>query len=331
MSKSRKIILMICIMLMLIVTTMYFKHDNMLYCGLNTKVLELKDGKIYLKGEYLIQKGILKKTQKESINEDVPFDIKNADVFKVTDTNLTETVRADSLKKGDDVMINIYDNELEKNRIGEIGKIYAVYYQIQENVETSKTAYPPMIMIDDKLYKDTGYVNSAIKSETFDGKITNSVDGSEKPAKNNESNFGKGYGYKICDEGIVNVKINDKWEIFREVGLKAKNDIIPGVAHFKGIVIDTDENRILVRIIEVPDDYKWIFEQYKINNELKPIRADIDNLNYSLDGKTVTMEGLIDKTVEIYFDGQLNNSEPETSIPMECNQIYRIEVFAKEK
>ena len=74
----------------------------------------------------------------------------------------------------------------------------------------------PMVMVDGKLYLDTGHSNNNIhKCGTFDGEITSMVDGSEKPAADNQSNFGTGYGYQYgATKGTVEIYMNDKWRIF---------------------------------------------------------------------------------------------------------------------
>lgn len=44
----------------------------------------------------------------------------------------------------------------------------------------------------------------------MDGEITSEVDGSEKPTKDNQSNFGTGYGYQYgSQEGIIEINMNE--------------------------------------------------------------------------------------------------------------------------
>lgn len=74
----------------------------------------------------------------------------------------------------------------------------------------------PMVMVEGVLYLDTGHTNTDIrKCGTPDGEITSEVDGSEKPAVDNQSNFGTGYGYQYgATEGTIEIYMNDKWRIF---------------------------------------------------------------------------------------------------------------------
>lgn len=74
----------------------------------------------------------------------------------------------------------------------------------------------PMVMVDGKLYLDTGRVDTEIrKCGTFDGEITSMVDRSEQPFADDQSNFGTGYGYQYTPtEGVIEIYVNDKWCIF---------------------------------------------------------------------------------------------------------------------
>lgn len=54
-------------------------------------------------------------------------------------------------------------------------------------------AYPPCVMVDGVIYKDTGYVASMPGCGMMDGEITSTVEGTDLPAENNQSNFGSGY------------------------------------------------------------------------------------------------------------------------------------------
>lgn len=74
----------------------------------------------------------------------------------------------------------------------------------------------PMVMIDGKLYLHTGANNTELrKCDTFDGEITSSVSGSERPTENNQSNFGTGFGYQYGKiDGTVEILMDDKWCIF---------------------------------------------------------------------------------------------------------------------
>ena len=48
----------------------------------------------------------------------------------------------------------------------------------------------PMVMVDGELYLDTGHTGTYISNDdTYDREIISTVDGSEKPSEDNQSNF----------------------------------------------------------------------------------------------------------------------------------------------
>ena len=75
----------------------------------------------------------------------------------------------------------------------------------------------PMIMVDGVIYLDTGKEMAVEMEESaFLGTITSSVDGSEMPTQNGESNFGgEGAPYAYLDEGLV-VLLNHEWVFFEK-------------------------------------------------------------------------------------------------------------------
>ncbi|WP_294796568.1 hypothetical protein [uncultured Fenollaria sp.] len=88
-----------------------------------------------------------------------------------------------------------------------------------------KEESPRYVMIESKLYKDTGEINKNMTCGTMDGKILTTVDAKEMPKKDNESNFGTGYEYQIGgEEGSITVKIDDKCLIFKEVKEEEKKE-----------------------------------------------------------------------------------------------------------
>ena len=76
----------------------------------------------------------------------------------------------------------------------------------------------PSVMVDGKLYLDTGNDASGLipltPDSSFDGTITSEVDGSKLPTENGQSNFGSGYGYKVIDDNNIAVYVNQQWFLF---------------------------------------------------------------------------------------------------------------------
>lgn len=184
--------------------------------------------------------------------------------------------------------------------------------------EVDKT-YPPMVKVDGTTYTDTGYENAMVTCGTADGEIKTTVDGKSMPENNDESNFGTGYGYQVWENGYINVEIEGRWILFRDVELKDDGQIPKWVAHFTAKVINTEEDSIMVEATEIEDGF------YFKDLLTKPILLSIENLKNEKDGKTTT-EGLENKTVEVYFGGEIKNTEPESSVPINLEKIYRIEV-----
>ena len=83
------------------------------------------------------------------------------------------------------------------------------------NQENEKWARTPMVMVDDKLYFDTGKENRETRRcGTPDGEITTTVDVTEIPTENNQSNFGAGFDYQYGAEDTIESCMDGKWMIF---------------------------------------------------------------------------------------------------------------------
>lgn len=193
-----------------------------------------------------------------------------------------------------------------------------------ENQGKVQAECPPMVMVGGRLYQSMGYVNSAVKCGTADGEITSFVDGSKSPEKDDESNFGSGYEYQLLDESHISVKLNGKWTIFQDIAISSWQ--IPScVANFRAKVLEVSDDRVLlVKLIDIPDDFKWIFQNDKIE-DIKPISLSLKNLTIYNAHKEMDIKELTDKTVRIWFDGSVKNMEPELSNPIELvGEIYKI-------
>lgn len=74
----------------------------------------------------------------------------------------------------------------------------------------------PMVMVNGEIYMDTGQESTVeVRCGMMDGEIISTVNGTERPTKDNESNFGIGYGYQYgTQEGLIEIYMNDKWWVF---------------------------------------------------------------------------------------------------------------------
>ena len=81
---------------------------------------------------------------------------------------------------------------------------------------TSLNDRKPMLMIDGKLYLDTGIeANGLASPEAVEGEILSTVAQTEKPNENGQSNYGAvGNPYYFDGENVI-VWINNKWFVFQ--------------------------------------------------------------------------------------------------------------------
>lgn len=186
--------------------------------------------------------------------------------------------------------------------------------------ERAEHNYPPMVKVAGVVYVDTGYENAMATCGTADGEIKTAVDGREMPANDDESNFGTGYDYQFWEKGYMNVRLNNRWILFKDLNLKNDGDGIPAwVAHFTARVIKAEEDSLLVEVTDVDDGF------YFKKQMTKPVSLSIENLDHGKDG-FVSTDGLEGKTVEVYFGGEIKNAEPESSVPIRLETIYKIHV-----
>lgn len=68
-------------------------------------------------------------------------------------------------------------------------------------------------------------------------------------------------------------------------------------------------------------DDRFIFK----DSLTKPILLSIQNLDNEKDG-VISTDGLEGKTVEVYFGGEIKNTDPLLSSPISLEKIYRISV-----
>lgn len=208
----------------------------------------------------------------------------------------------------------------EKDNGKEIEEVNNKGSKVKEEGEVLINDYPPTVMFNGKLYEDTGYINSGVTCGTIDSKIESSVSKKELPNKDLESNFGEDYGIQIWDDGYINIQIDDKWVIFKDVELDS-NEIPEGVANFKGKVIEVSKEDILIDITEIPEFVQRIVEVKNIENE-KPISISKENL------KEISSISLNKgDNIQVWFDGQMTGIEKEMSYPIKLGKIYRIELI----
>lgn len=179
--------------------------------------------------------------------------------------------------------------------------------------EKEVEAYPKAVKVSGTIYEDTGFENGMVTCGTADGEIKTSVSEKELPANDDESNFGTGYGYQVWEEGYINVQIDNKWILFKDIELKDDDSIPKYVAHFTAKITQADEDGIMVEATHV--DEEFYFKELLT----KPISLPLEAFQNDVDTKDIE-----NKTVEVYFGGEIKNTEPESSIPIHLEKIETV-------
>ena len=161
--------------------------------------------------------------------------------------------------------------------------------------------YPPSVMVDGIVYQDTGYVDSMVTCGTMDGKITSTVDGTELPKENDQSNFGVGYEYQLSVKDQLVVQMEGQYIIFRNI--ESQDDTIPSqVINFIATVKEIENGSLLVTYIDTAEGFREMMSG-----------------DYSVSAENLTEEVAVGDTVRIWFDGSVAES-----YPYQLNHVYRI-------
>ncbi len=96
-----------------------------------------------------------------------------------------------------------------------VGAITDTTNNEETNNNNSEKELERIVMVDGKLYYDTGKISNELRCGVMDGKITSNVENSKIPTENNQSNFQGNYSYQYGRENIIEVLIDDDWYIFQ--------------------------------------------------------------------------------------------------------------------
>lgn len=132
--------------------------------------------------------------------------------------------------------------------------------EISDSNENVEWDLIPMVYIDDNIYLLSNEKKYYDEVTDFDGEIDSEVKSSSKPYKNNQSNFGSGYKYKILDEGkTINLYLDDnKLMIF-------KKDLYE------------DVKWVLIPMIYIDDDLYLYSGEEKYYDEVTDFDGEIDS------------------------------------------------------
>ena len=126
-----------------------------------------------------------------------------------------QTVSSDEQTVESTTAVETQPNDNEKEATSEIE---------MTETEQSSTEIPgdriPMVMVDGLLYYDTGKESTLEgRCGMMDGEITSTVDVSEIPTEDNQSNFGTGFGYQYGINNSIDIQMEDgTWFVFQREG-----------------------------------------------------------------------------------------------------------------
>ena len=172
---------------------------------------------------------------------------------------------------------------------------------IQNEQAADIEVYPPCVMVDGVIYKDTGYVASIPGCGTMDGEIVSTVAGTELPVENNQSNFGSGYQYQMSSEGQIIVVIDGKRIIFRDIE-KDETSIPMEVINFNAEVKEiTDDGKLLVMHTSTAESFHMNDGEYYVSTE------------------NLVEDVQVGDIVTIWFNGMIQETDPA-----QLGVVYRI-------
>lgn len=172
-------------------------------CGKNEENISAETG-----GEYSLT-GVVLDISEKSVHMSV---LDNEIVLSSGDEitfSITDSLRATNdfmPRAGDTIAVTI------KDQIAESFPLQVEAVSWSPVTPESEADYPAMVMVDGTLYYDSGEVSSEPRCGVMDGEITDSVD--TVPKKDDQSNFGTGYGYQNGMENQIVVYIDQEWHIF---------------------------------------------------------------------------------------------------------------------
>ena len=168
--------------------------------------------------------------------------------------------------------------------------------EISDSNENVELDLIPMVYIDDNIYLLSNEKKYYDEVTDFDGEIDSEVKSSSKPYKNNQSNFGSGYKYKILDEGkTINLYLDDnKLMIFKlDLYEDIKWDLIP--------MVYIDDNLYLLSEVKKYYDEVTDFDgeiDSEVDLTLEPTKNNQANFGTGYKYKILD-EG---KTIKLYLD-----------------------------
>lgn len=201
--------------------------------------------------------------------------------------------------------------------------------EIDETNQVDGGALIPAVMVNGKLYKDTGVLNNLVKCGTMDGKIDKVVPTNEFPKNDGESNFDK-CEYQYAGDGFLTIYYEGKYLLFSTGDIW--DETKKYVANFTGTVEEVvcdettkDATMLRIKDIDVPEEFKYIFGK---NTEYpNPFLVKLDYVDVHNDRERIDPKEIEGKKVRVYFDGTAHNTELESNALITIDSAYEVEVL----
>ncbi len=136
----------------------------------------------------------------------------------------------------------------------------------QEEADTMQDRIP-MVRVNGKLYYDTGRESTVNgRCGNMDGEITTSVDETDIPMEDYQSNFGSGFGYQYGADDTIEIYMNEKWFVFecREASVIKTYDVSEPVEEG----VESDDFVVMVKHYEMSDG-TWKTDDYTYQYRLE--------------------------------------------------------------
>lgn len=194
------------------------------------------------------------------------LEMNSSDQFSISNENGSE------LQVGDLIEIN-YNGEIMESYPAQLGEVYGITV-IERAEADSMWDRIPMVRVNGKLYYDTGKESTVNgRCGNMDGEITSTVDGTEIPMEDNQSNFGSGFGYQYGANDAIEIYMNEKWFIFEYREEKEHQSVEPSVIKTYEVTdsyadFEDDELVTMVKYYEMSDG-TWKTDDYAYQYRLE--------------------------------------------------------------
>lgn len=184
-----------------------------------------------------------------------------------------------------------------------------------------------IVETEERPYIDMGYINSNVKPEAEEKKKFTVLTSPYKAKK--DENVDKKCEYQVIDKNHITVKVGDKWRVFQDAGISAW--VIPNcVAHFEAEIMEGNKERLLIKIINLPKEFGYIFGNKK-TEDIKPVQVMLNVKDIFRDIKRIKEKELKGKRIKLWFDGEIKGDDVKLSNPIELGKIYSSSVLEEAK